>query len=172
MGNKTLWAVIAVLVVALAGMIFFFYPHPANAPQGVACTMEAKICPDGTAVGRTGPKCEFVACPTPTFSWAFADKGTDTKTGAPQTEVTLAMNGKSFPLGTYQGSCAEINGSSWKPVAGESAGVICWFAGGGIELGVFEDNGKLVVKKGMLDEGDAETAGTRGNFGILLPLVP
>ena len=23
----------------------------------VACTMEAKICPDGTSVGRTGPKC-------------------------------------------------------------------------------------------------------------------
>src|SRR3989344_2434574 len=29
----------------------------------VACTMEAKICPDGTSVGRTGPKCEFAACP-------------------------------------------------------------------------------------------------------------
>lgn len=28
-----------------------------------ACTMEAKICPDGTSVGRTGPNCEFDACP-------------------------------------------------------------------------------------------------------------
>jgi len=25
--------------------------------------MEAKICPDGSAVGRTGPNCEFAACP-------------------------------------------------------------------------------------------------------------
>ncbi len=25
--------------------------------------MEAKICPDGTAVGRTGPDCEFEKCP-------------------------------------------------------------------------------------------------------------
>lgn len=35
------------------------------APTGepVACTMEAKICPDGTAVGRTPPSCEFDACP-------------------------------------------------------------------------------------------------------------
>lgn len=32
-------------------------------PTGVACTMEAKICPDGSAVGRTGPKCEFSPCP-------------------------------------------------------------------------------------------------------------
>ena len=28
------------------------------------CTLEAKICPDGTSVGRTGPNCEFEACPT------------------------------------------------------------------------------------------------------------
>jgi len=25
----------------------------------VACTMEAKLCPDGSVVGRTGPTCEF-----------------------------------------------------------------------------------------------------------------
>lgn len=31
--------------------------------EPVACTMEAKICPDGSAVGRTGPNCEFAACP-------------------------------------------------------------------------------------------------------------
>ncbi len=30
----------------------------------VACTMEAKICPDGSSVGRTGPNCEFTPCPT------------------------------------------------------------------------------------------------------------
>lgn len=30
------------------------------------CTMEAKICPDGTAVSRSGPRCEFAPCPTPT----------------------------------------------------------------------------------------------------------
>jgi len=28
-----------------------------------ACTMEAKICPDGSSVGRTGPNCEFTPCP-------------------------------------------------------------------------------------------------------------
>lgn len=33
-------------------------------PLPVACTMEAKICPDGSAVGRTGPKCEFSPCST------------------------------------------------------------------------------------------------------------
>lgn len=35
---------------------------PVN-PRPVACTAEAKICPDGSAVGRSGPNCEFTACP-------------------------------------------------------------------------------------------------------------
>ncbi len=30
----------------------------------VKCTKEAKICPDGSSVGRTGPNCEFAACPS------------------------------------------------------------------------------------------------------------
>ncbi len=34
----------------------------------VACTMEAKMCPDGSFVGRTGPACEFAACPSATGS--------------------------------------------------------------------------------------------------------
>lgn len=29
----------------------------------IACTQEAKICPDGSTVGRTGPYCEFSLCP-------------------------------------------------------------------------------------------------------------
>lgn len=29
----------------------------------VMCTMEAKMCPDGSYVGRSGPKCEFTPCP-------------------------------------------------------------------------------------------------------------
>jgi len=33
-------------------------------PQGILCTQEAKICPDGSSVGRTGPNCEFSPCPT------------------------------------------------------------------------------------------------------------
>jgi len=35
-------------------------------PVGPACTMEAKLCPDGSSVGRTGPRCEFAVCPETT----------------------------------------------------------------------------------------------------------
>jgi hypothetical protein len=28
-----------------------------------ACTDDAKVCPDGSSVARSGPDCEFAACP-------------------------------------------------------------------------------------------------------------
>jgi hypothetical protein len=34
--------------------------------EQVFCTMEAKICPDGSSVGRVPPTCEFAACPAST----------------------------------------------------------------------------------------------------------
>lgn len=34
--------------------------HP---KQQSACTTEAKLCPDGSRVGRTGPNCSFAECP-------------------------------------------------------------------------------------------------------------
>jgi hypothetical protein len=38
------------------------YFDSTDKPNPVACTMDAKQCPDGSWVGRTGPKCQFV-CP-------------------------------------------------------------------------------------------------------------
>lgn len=32
-----------------------------------ACPMDAKVCPDGTTLGRTGPDCSFPACPETDF---------------------------------------------------------------------------------------------------------
>lgn len=51
-------------------------PGPFTPP--VACTMEARICPDGSSVGRTGPNCEFAACPgvTPIEGWNTYRDGT------------------------------------------------------------------------------------------------
>ena len=40
--------------------------QPKSQPTGqqpVACTMDAKACPDGSYVGRIAPNCEFAACP-------------------------------------------------------------------------------------------------------------
>ena len=31
--------------------------------EQISCTMEAMLCPDGSAVGRSGSNCEFAKCP-------------------------------------------------------------------------------------------------------------
>jgi hypothetical protein len=46
----------------LLSIIRVFISKIAEAPQEIACTMDAKICPDGSSVGRSGPGCEFI-CP-------------------------------------------------------------------------------------------------------------
>ena len=58
-------------VVAIAIALWLVFSGVSEAPQIVdtgpqACNADAMICPDGSAVGRMGPKCEFAACPTPT----------------------------------------------------------------------------------------------------------
>lgn len=35
-----------------------------NSNNPIMCTMDAKQCPDGSYVGRTGPNCEFEKCPS------------------------------------------------------------------------------------------------------------
>ncbi len=51
------------VTVAVAAILIgaAYYFHKPTMP--VACTQEAKLCPDGSSVGRTGPNCEFAACP-------------------------------------------------------------------------------------------------------------
>lgn len=58
-------ALIAGLIaVAVAGIIITAYFQTTRTPGAAqGCTMEAKICPDGSAVGREGPNCEFAQCP-------------------------------------------------------------------------------------------------------------
>lgn len=42
--------------------VYFVYKE-VKEPKIIACTMEARLCPDGSYVGRTGPNCEFADCP-------------------------------------------------------------------------------------------------------------
>lgn len=42
----------------------FKFIEPKASIEPISCTADAKLCPDGTAVGRIGPKCEFAPCPT------------------------------------------------------------------------------------------------------------
>jgi hypothetical protein len=54
---------VVVLIASLVSvsMRLYMMKHPKPAAP-VACTMDALVCPDGSAVGRTGPRCAFAAC--------------------------------------------------------------------------------------------------------------
>lgn len=53
-----------ILWVSFAGYLnYSIWQISAHVPGQVACTTEAMLCPDGSAVGRTGPNCEFALCP-------------------------------------------------------------------------------------------------------------
>lgn len=95
-------------------------PTPTSTTQPAACTQEAKLCPDGSAVGRTGPNCEFAPCPLTTvtpvpttkpgwttykntelgFEISFPDKykTTDDSYGWPKSVLLLYSGGQSYDL--------------------------------------------------------------------------
>jgi hypothetical protein len=63
---KQLLSLSALLLVV--GICSFLYRNAVERPYAAetrACTLEAKVCPDGTSVGRTGPSCTFAACAFP-----------------------------------------------------------------------------------------------------------
>jgi len=62
--KKTITIIILSLIIAGGIATWKFYNKSKTQPTKPAvCTQEAKICLDGSYVGRTGPNCEFQACP-------------------------------------------------------------------------------------------------------------
>jgi hypothetical protein len=173
---KKILAIILIIVVVLIGITVVDHISKngmfSDSKQKV-CTMEAQICPDGSSVGRSGPNCEFAACPVATvptdFVWKFDEVSSNGST-EPRTHVVLTYKGKTFDIGNISGNCSDIATGSWPLLKNEVAGAICYFAGGGEEIGVFSVNGTLAVKKGVVEEGDAENPGTRGDFKVLFTL--
>ena len=89
--SKLPWIIIVLLLIIIA--IFGGYvilgqaqpnqaPAPSPTPQAATpCTLEAKLCPDGSSVGREGPNCEFAACPA-TPSAENSEPPTSSPTGS------------------------------------------------------------------------------------------
>jgi len=107
--------------------------------------------------------------PAAPYEWRFTSRGE--KDGIPQTQVTLVAKSKIEVIGTYEGSCAVQEAQAegdYLPY--EVSKVICWYAGGGHEVGVFEEPGQTVVRVGEVDEGASGVEGFRGNFMLVKTL--
>jgi hypothetical protein len=61
---KTYAFIAGIAAIGIVAGIFILQPRSTVGPDGSVCTADAKLCPDGSYVGRTGPSCEFSACPT------------------------------------------------------------------------------------------------------------
>lgn len=68
MNTKYIGIGLAVLAAILIAIVFAWIGYAnreqSETPAGNFCTLDALVCPDGSAVGRSGPECEFEACPS------------------------------------------------------------------------------------------------------------
>ncbi len=110
-GRKKLYSIIGIALILLfvggvAGAGYFYWDEITNFlsskdEEVVACPMDAKVCPDGSSVGRVPPDCEFAECPV------VAEKSTDGKVniiGNYFYEITsmCSQNCDSFYIGSYE----------------------------------------------------------------------
>lgn len=72
MGKKSIMILLLFLILALVSLLVVFelfskqlfpFANTNNNNGQIACTMEAKLCPNGSYVARSGPNCEFATCP-------------------------------------------------------------------------------------------------------------
>ncbi len=87
--------ILAVIFIATAGGGVWYMQYMQRSesaiPEGVACTMDAMQCPDGSYVGRTGPHCEFI-CPA-VSSTTGSTSGTGSSGGGSFAEYTSGIKG-------------------------------------------------------------------------------
>lgn len=108
---------------------------PANNNTGsgdVACTMEAKLCPDGSYVGRQGPDCAFAACPGETSSGStlIQTVSDGTITFSVPSEFGIAVKPEQLVITSYIPPCEEgfgyclyYNDTNYDDTNFESAGI-------------------------------------------------
>src|SRR5438105_15587119 len=57
------WGVVLIILIGVGGLVYRnAVEHPL---RPIACPLDAEVCPDGSAVGRTGNSCTFAPCPPP-----------------------------------------------------------------------------------------------------------
>jgi len=140
---KTLFlGILLIIIVGIGGLVYRNAVERSSQP--VACPMDAKVCPDGTAVARTGLSCTFPACPPPNVSLpdagisyavpegftiealpdaasiaAYAASASSTVAGElPIAEIVIrrfAVGASSTPLATIQATA--IGGASGAPIS-------------------------------------------------------
>jgi len=101
----TLVIVIVLIAVGVAGGVYFYYKN-FNEDRNVYCTQDAKLCPDGSYVGRQGPNCEFAQCPKGLVFDQTVSDGV-IKISIPSSEFGLAVTPEQIMVTSYIPPCDE-----------------------------------------------------------------
>lgn len=135
--NQASKLVIALFVVvalfAFVGLLWRAVTKPVSPsdPMDVACTMDAKLCPDGSSVGRVPPSCEFAACPTAVPSTSITPPPMPpTNTTGTEPWVTTTTNGNTFSYPPAIGT-EYVSTVDWPPTVRVQRAVpfVCTVAG-------------------------------------------
>lgn len=111
-GFTPIFALIGILVLAgVVGGAFFLSRQITNSEGQKACTMDAKICPDGSGVERVGPNCEFAECPADeTTNWKVYKDTASTLSFEYPSDWNLVEGPKQVKEETYDYEYLKLNG--------------------------------------------------------------
>jgi len=152
---------IAIGILLLVGVIVGVYVFTSKQVAAPVTTVEK---PEKVQATSTPVLSKLVAHD---ISWKIIETETNAY-GTPHAEISVTIDGVEKVVGTYPGICHEMTASGGIDgtglVEGELAAVQCYWAGGGDEIGVFENGTGTVIKIGEMNEGTSQTLFFRGNF--------
>lgn len=126
-----------------------------DGPGDVACTMDAKICPDGSAVGRQGPNCEFAPCPGETGSSSSQDSTSDGT-------ISFTRDAGSFGLAVSED---QIVTKSYIPQCDPGFDYCLYYTNDAFEGTNFDGAGVSITKRDDLSASTCLTAQPEGYTG-------
>lgn len=90
--------VIIFILSSIFGVVLYKNKH--QTPVVEACPLDAMMCPDGTSVGRSGPKCEFGICKQelPSYMEPITEVATTTSSSTKSSGAPSANNKNSQPV--------------------------------------------------------------------------
>lgn len=151
MSNIKKYLIVAGLLVAVGlGVYSYSGRKPGEVVGGPEfCTMDALMCPDGSYVGRSGPKCAFAVCPNGDFFVGELDKDSEGY------RLIIVAPEEAVNSATYA-----------MPIDLKTTNVVGQLLGQKVKVsGVFVDGNRLRVD--LLEEAKPEELGLKSNEGII-----
>jgi hypothetical protein len=156
--KKIVFLIIVIFAVGAVLSVVFLWQVYLNRPQQVQCTQEAKLCPDGSYVGRTGPNCEFAPCHGGlVFDQSVSDGN-----------IKIEIPSSVFGLAITQ---EQILDKSYIPACDENFDYCLYYIGKDYEGTNFESAGIRIQKRNDLNNQDDCLTAEPAGYSNLTPII-